>query len=83
MTQFDLPTKTIRVIDRFATTMTVRTLQGAMNVDLERLALADHHAINRDIGEVQQRLKGLFIKHHDQQRSNRVLAEDRSQTTDL
>jgi hypothetical protein len=42
----------ILMIDWPTTAMTVRTLQRAMYIDLERLALADHHAINGDIRKI-------------------------------
>ena len=76
---FSLFTHAIIMIDRLTTTVTVRAIQGAMNIDLERIALVWYHAINGDIREVQKRLEGLFIKHHYQPRSNRISVKQESQ----
>ena len=83
MTQLDLLTKPVAMVDRLAATVTVRPLEGAVDVDLERSALTEHNAINGDIRQVQQGLKGLCVEHHDEPRPNGVLPAGKVQVVDL
>ena len=83
MTQLDLLAKPVAMLNRLAATVTVRPLEGAVDMDLERSALAEHNAINGEIREVQQGLKGVSVKHHDEPRPNGVLPAGKVQVFDL
>jgi hypothetical protein len=54
-----------------------------VDVDLERSALTEHNAINGDIRQVQQGLKGVSVEHHDEPRPNGVLPAGKIQVVDL
>jgi hypothetical protein len=45
--------------------------------------LTEHNAINGDIRQVQQGLKGLCVEHHDEPRPNGVLPAGKVQVVDL
>ncbi|WP_300970433.1 hypothetical protein [Thiocapsa sp.] len=83
MPQLDLLPKPVAMVDRLAATVTVRSLQGAVDMDLERSAHAEHNAINGEIRQVQQGLKGIGVKHHYRPRPNGVLPAGKVQVVDL
>nr|WP_240905813.1 hypothetical protein [Thiorhodococcus mannitoliphagus] len=82
MAQRNLLTQPVSMMNALSAAMTVRALQGAMKIDLERPGPREHNPINRDIGEAQQRLQGFWGKRHNQQRSNEHSSGRDSQPTD-
>ncbi|WP_245535918.1 hypothetical protein [Thiorhodococcus drewsii] len=72
VTQVDFLTQTVIVIDWLVAPVTLGSFQGAVNINLERLALGEHNPVNGDIRQVQQRLEGFCVKHHYQRRSNEI-----------
>lgn len=69
--------------DLLAVTVTVHPIQDAMDVNIERSALADHNAINRDIRQFEQGLNGVCVKHHHEPCPNEVLPKGKFQVVVL
>ncbi len=66
-----------------AVTVTVHPIQDAMDVNIERFALAEHNAINRDIRQFEQGLMDVCVKHHHEPCPNEVLPKGKFQVVVL